>query len=99
MDNNELLALYRVFYVVGDRHVLRILYQLDSFGEQTFSQLRDELRMNPRTLSQRLKMLQSSGFVAADRSHDKLRVYYSLHNHQRSIKRVLDAYERLSTEL
>lgn len=99
MNPQEQLQLYRCFHVIGDRHVLKILYQLDTFGEQTFSQLRDSLHINPRTLSSRLKILRSSSFIKSDRSHDNLRVFYSLDNNQRSVKKILDAYERLATEL
>jgi DNA-binding HxlR family transcriptional regulator len=100
MDNDELLAMYRVFHVLGDTHALKILYQLDTYGEQTFSQLRDTLSINPRSLSNRLKKLKALEFIHADSSRDSLRVFYNVHdNHQKSIKKLLDAYERLAVEV
>lgn len=99
MNNQELLQLYRSFHLLGDAHILKILYKLDSEGEQTFSELRDGLGINPRTLSSKLTLLKNAEFVSADRTHDRLRVYYSLHLHQRGIKRILDAYERFASEL
>lgn len=99
MQDNKLVNLYRSFYVLGDSTNLKILFELDRYGEKTFSQLRDDLQINPATLSKKLKLLTAVGLVASDKTHDHLRVFYSLHNHQKQIKKVLDSLERLSEDL
>jgi DNA-binding HxlR family transcriptional regulator len=99
MNEKELVNLYKTFFIIGDATVLKILFELDRYGEKTFSQLRDDLNINPATLSKKLKLLVRSGLIAPDKSHDHLRVFYTLHEHQRPLKRVLDSIERLSTEL
>jgi DNA-binding HxlR family transcriptional regulator len=72
---------------------------LERYGEKTFSQLRDELKINPATLSKKLKLLTKAELISPDKSHDHLRVFYNLHLHQKSIKKVLDSLERLSAEI
>ena len=99
MDNKQLLQLYRTFFVIGDNTNLKILFELDRYGERTFTQLKENLRINPATLSKKLKILVQFGLVASDKTHDHLRVFYSLNNHQRSVKKVLDSIERLSADL
>ena len=99
MNQQEFLSLQRSFFLLGDRQTLQILYALDTNGEMMFSQLRDELKINPRTLSDRLKRLQKARFIVADTSKDKLRVFYRIDDYPKEISRVLDAYERLATAL
>jgi DNA-binding HxlR family transcriptional regulator len=99
MDNEQLLRVYRTFFVLGDATSLKILYELDRYGERTFTQLKNNLKINPASLSKKLKILMQFGLVASDKTHDHLRVFYSLHNHQRSIRKVLDSFERLAEEL
>ena len=99
MDEQQLVPLYRGFYIFGDAAILKILYELERYGEKNFSELRDELDINPATLTKKLKLLVETGLVAADRTHDHLRVYYAINDHQRPLKRFLDALERLSGDL
>lgn len=99
MSEQQLLALLRTFYILGDDANLKILYELERYGEKTFSQLRDGLAINPATLTKKLRLLIEVGIVSSDRTHDHLRVYYSIANHQRPLRRILDAIERLSGEL
>lgn len=99
MDEKQLIKLYRTFYVLGDDACLKILFELDRYGEQTFTQLKDNLHINPATLSKKLKLLTKFGFVAPDKTHDQLRVFYTLHQHQKPLKRVLDSLERLSADI
>lgn len=99
LTEKQLIALYRGFYIFGDSASLKILYELERFGEKNFSELRDELGINPATLTKKLKLLVEAGIITADRSHDYLRVYYSIHNHQKPLRRFLDSLERLAGEL
>ncbi len=99
MNEKELIKLYQAFFVIGDNTSLKILFELERYGEKTFTQLRDNLHINPSTLSKKLKLLTQFELVAPDKSHDHLRVFYTLHKHQRPLRRVLDAVERLSQEL
>ncbi|MCA9323830.1 winged helix-turn-helix transcriptional regulator [Candidatus Saccharibacteria bacterium] len=99
MTDEQLLSLLRGFFVFGDASVLKILYELERYGEKNFSELRDQLDINPATLSKKLRLLVEVGLVASDRTHDHLRVYYSINNHRRPLRRVLDAIERLANEL
>ena len=99
MTEKDLIKLYRSFYIVGDTASLKILYELERFGEKTFTELKDSLSINPATLSKKLKILTQFDLVTPDRSHDHLHVYYGIHKHRRPLKRVLDATERLSTDL
>lgn len=99
MSEKELVKLYRAFFLLGDSTSLKILFELERYGEKTFTELRDNLSINPATLSKKLKQLVQVGLVSPDKSHDHLRVFYTLHQHQRPLKRVLDALERLSAEL
>lgn len=95
----DLVTLHRGFFVLGDATCMKILYELDRFGEKNFTELRYELDVNPATLSKKLKLLTQVGLVAADRTHDHLRVYYSIAGHQRPLRRLLDAFERLTHDL
>lgn len=99
MNNKEILKLYRTFYVIGDSTNLKILFELERYGEKTFTELKNNLSINPATLSKKLKILTQFGLITPDKSHDYLRVYYSLHNNQKSLKKVLDSIERMSAEL
>lgn len=99
ISEKQLLTLLRGFYIIGDSTVLKILYELDRYGEKNFSQLRDELDINPATLSKKLRLLVEVGLVSSDRTHDHLRVYYSIANHQKPLRRLLDAIERLANDL
>jgi DNA-binding HxlR family transcriptional regulator len=99
MDSKQLLKLYRTFFVLGDEASLKILFELERYGERNFSELKNNLSINPSTLSKKLKILTQFGLIAADKTHDHLRVYYSLHEHQKPLKRVLDSMERLSGDL
>lgn len=99
LNEKQLVSLYRAFFIFGDTASLKILYELDRYGEKNFTELRDELEINPATLTKKLKLLVEVGIVTADRSHDHLRVYYAINNHQKPLKRFLDALERLSSEL
>lgn len=99
MDNKHLLQLRRAFFIIGDSNNLKILYELDRYGERTFTQLKEKLQINPATLSKKLKILTQFGLVSSDKTHDNLRVFYSINNHQRSLKKVLDSIERLSGDL
>ena len=99
LTEHQLVVLYRSFLVLGDDACLKILYELDRFGEKTFTELKEELDINPATLSKKLKLLVEVGLLAPDRTHDHLRVFYSLNLHQKPLKRVLDAIERLAGDL
>lgn len=99
MSEKELLKLYKAFFVLGDSTSLKILFELERFGEKTFTELKENLSINPATLSKKLKILTKVGLITPDKSHDHLRVFYSLHQHQRPLKRILDSIERLSADL
>lgn len=99
MNNSDTLKLFRAFYVFGDSTNLKILFELDRYGEKTFTELKNNLSINPATLSKKLKILTQLGLIAPDKSHDKLRVFYSLNENQRGVKKILESIERLSTEL
>lgn len=99
MTEKELIKLYRVFHVLGDSQSLKILFELERYGEKTFTELKDSLSINPATLSKKLKLLTQVGLVTPDKSHDHLRVFYTLHDHRKPLKRVLDALERLAIDI
>ncbi len=99
MDEKALIKLYRTFFIIGDSTSLKILFELERYGDKTFTELKDNLQINPATLSKKLKLLTQVGFVSPDKSHDHLRVFYSLNLHQRHLKKVLDSIERLSADL
>lgn len=99
LTEKETVRLYRAFYIMGDFACLKILFNLDRYGDKTFTELKTELDINPATLSKKLKLLTEVGLIAPDKTHDHLRVYYKLHEHKRPLRRVLDAIERLSIDL
>jgi DNA-binding HxlR family transcriptional regulator len=99
MSPDQYQHVERGFFILGDSACLKILYELERYGEKTFSELRDELELNPSTLTKKLKLLVECGLVIADRTHDHLRVYYSINNHRKPLKRFLDSLERLSGDL
>ena len=99
MDETDKINLYRTFYILGDSACLKILFEIDVYGEKNFSELRNSLGINPTTLSKKLKLLSDVALITADKSRDQLRVYYSLHENQRSLRRVLDSLERISKDL
>lgn len=96
MTEKNLKALLRSFAILGDGPTLKILYLLDRQGEKSFSELRDVLKINPATLSNRLKRLSMSGLIGSDRMHDRLHVYYSINGNNKSLRKVLDAIERFA---
>jgi DNA-binding HxlR family transcriptional regulator len=96
MNEQQTINLYRAFFVIGDSTNLKILQELSSHGERTFSQLRDNLRINPSTLTKKLRLMMQFELVASDKTHDHLRVFYSLHKHQRELKKILESIERFS---
>lgn len=99
LTEKELLSLHRGFFIFGDSACLKILYELERYGEKNFTELKDELDVNPSTLTKKLRLLTEANIITADKSRDKLRIYYSLANHEKSIKRFVDAFERLSYDL
>lgn len=99
MNEKELIRLYRIFYILGDSPSLKILFELERYGEKNFTELKQNLSINPATLSKKLKLLSQVGLVSSDKSHDHLRVYYSLHNYKKSVRKILDSLEKLSNEL
>jgi len=99
LSEKDLVNLYRGFFVFGDSASLKILYELDRYGEKNFTELRDMLDINPATLTKKLRILTEVGLISPDRTHDHLRVFYSISNHHRPLKRFLDAFERLSGDL
>jgi DNA-binding HxlR family transcriptional regulator len=99
MNKDETFKLYRTFFILGDSASLKILFELERFGEKTFTELKNNLQINPATLSKKLKLLTQVGLITPDKSHDHLRVFYTLHEHQKPLKKVLDSLERLAHEL
>lgn len=99
LTEQELLNLYRGFYIFGDSTCLKILYELERYGEKNFTELKEILEVNPSTLTKKLRLLCDSGLITADRSRDKLRIYYSIAAHEKSLKRLLDAFERLCHDM
>jgi len=99
LKHDQLVSLYRGFFVIGDSTNLKILFELERYGEKNFSELRDQLDINPATLSKKLRILTELGLISPDRTHDHLRVYYTIANHRRSSKRILDAIERFTHDL
>jgi len=99
LDEKELLSLYRGFFIFGDSTSLKILFELERYGEKNFTQLRDTLDVNPSTLTKKLRVLVDAGIISADKTRDKLRIYYSIANHRKAIKKFLDTFERLSHDL
>ena len=96
LSQEKLVELYRGFFVLGDSSSMKILFELDRYGEMNFTQLREQLDINPATLSKKLRILTEVGLVSPDRTHDHLRVFYSISQHQKPLRRFLDAFERLS---
>jgi DNA-binding HxlR family transcriptional regulator len=99
MDEKSVVKLYRTFFILGDVSSLKILFELERYGDKTFTELKDNLQINPSTLSKKLKLLTQVGLISPDKSHDHLRVFYSLNQHQKALRKVLDSLERLSTDL
>lgn len=99
MRDKDQFNLYRSFYILGDTQTLKILFELERYGDKNFTELKNSLAINPATLSKKLKLLTEVSLITPDKSHDKLRVYYSLYKHQKPLRRVLDAIERLSSDL
>ena len=90
LTEQELLKLYRGFFVFGDPASLKILYLLERAGTKTFTQLKTELSLNPTTLSRRLKLLMQVGLITSESEAGKLNVYYTISAHRKQLKRFLD---------
>jgi DNA-binding HxlR family transcriptional regulator len=99
LTENQIVNLHKGFSVLGDSSVLKILFELDRYGEKNFTQLRQQLEINPATLSKKLRHLTEVGLISPDRTHDHLRVYYSISQHHKPLRRFLDAFERLINDL
>lgn len=99
LEEKDLVKLHRAIFILGDQASLKILFELDRNGDTTFSQLRDRLKINPATLSKKLKILVAIGLITPDRSHDNIRIFYGLHENQKYLKRVLDSIDRLSLNI
>jgi DNA-binding HxlR family transcriptional regulator len=98
-SEKELLALYRVFFLLGDNTSLKILYELDRYGEKSFTELLEHLDTNPGTLSKKLKILEEAGIVSADKTHDKRRVFYAISDHERTVRKLTELIDRLAMDL
>lgn len=96
LTEQELLSVYRGFYVLGDEASLKILYELVRFGEKTFTELKTELDINPATLTKKLRILTVAGIVMSDRTRDHLHVYYFVAPKQPALTRFISAFERLA---
>lgn len=99
LTEKELVSLHRGFFIFGDTTCVKILYELQRYGQKNFTELKETLNINPSTLTKKLRLLVDSGIIAPDKTHDKLRIYYSICAHEKSLKRFIDAFERLSFEL
>lgn len=99
MKEVELKALLRTFALLGDAPTLKILYLLERSGEKSFTELKDILRINPATLSNRLKRLTQAGILVSDRLQDRLHVYYSIGDNRKALRKVLDSLERFADDL
>jgi len=99
LTEKELLSLHRGFYIFGDQFVLKILFELERYGEKNFTELKSSLGINPATLTKKLRLLVKSGVISTDRTRDGKRVYYFLSIRHRQLKRFIDSLERLSSEL
>lgn len=91
--------LSKAFLVLGDSTTLKILFELDRAGERNFTELKEKLHINPATLTKKLRILTDVGLISSDRTHDRLRVYYSIAQHQRALRKFLESFERLASEL
>lgn len=99
LSDKQYYDLTKGFTIFGDSTNLKILYELERYGEKNFSELRDGLSINPTTLTKKLRELIRAGLIGADRTHDHLRVYYSVTNHHKPLRRLLDSIERLANDL
>lgn len=99
LSEKELLSLHRGFYIFADSTCVKILYELERYGQKNFTELKEALHVNPSTLTKKLRILVDSHIISQDKTHDKLRIYYSITAHEKSIKRFIDAFERVSFEL
>lgn len=61
--------------VVGDFSNLLILYELITFGEKSFNELKRMTNINPVTLSKKLQSLKDAGYVAAHHEGKENRYY------------------------
>lgn len=98
-DNPDRLRMLKGFIILGDATAIKILYALDRNGEQNFSELKELIEVNPASLSKKLRILSEAGILGSDRTHDNLRVYYSIAHHQRAVRKFLDSFERLAQNL
>jgi len=101
LSEKELVGILRGFHILGDSTSLKILFELQRYGEKNFSDLRHAIDANPATLSKKLRVLEQSELIVADRTRDRVKVYYSVdeQHHKKSIRRFIDALERLSFDL
>lgn len=98
-DDPDRVSKLKGFIVLGDTIALKILFVLDRYGEKNFSELKELLSVNPASLSKKLRLLQEAGLLQSDRTHDNLRVYYSIAQHQRYVKKFIDSFEKLAQNL
>ncbi|HMT19202.1 MAG TPA: ArsR family transcriptional regulator [Candidatus Saccharibacteria bacterium] len=98
-DDPDRVSKMKAFIVLGDATCLKILYVLDRQGEKNFSELKEIIEVNPASLSKKLRVLAEAGILNSDRTHDNLRVYYSIAQHKRQIRKFLESFERLAQEL
>lgn len=99
LDDPDRVSKLKGFIVLGDSVALKILYVLDRHGEKNFSELKELLGVNPASLSKKLRMLSEAGLLISDRTHDNLRVYYSIAQHRRHVKKFIDSFEKLAQNL
>ncbi len=99
LSERELLSLHRGFFIFGDSTCMKILYELERYGQKNFTELKETLNVNPSTLTKKLRLLTESRIITPDKTHDKLRVYYAISSHHKPLKRFIDSFERLSFDL
>lgn len=98
-DDPDREAKLKGFILLGDSVALKILFVLDRHGDKNFSELKDILGVNPASLSKKLKMLTEAGVLRSDHTHDRLRVYYSIAQNRRLVKKFIDSFEKLAQNL
>jgi DNA-binding HxlR family transcriptional regulator len=88
----------RAIHLIGDRWTLLIAYHLGS-GPKRFGELQERLgNVSPKTVSQRLKLLESIGFLERQAFLEiPPRVVYQLTDKGRALLGILDAAAHLGT--
>lgn len=94
-EPNKVCPATKILTLVGERHVLAIIYNLIS-GPTGFNDLQDRMEINTATLSKRLDQLEKEGFIERlSCPTDSRRHYYKLTKRGQGLSKLIGQFSKI----